>query len=226
MITTAQSAADGIVRLDDLYSFVSQHARAETRFEAYARNNKLGREYSRMCARLTATIPDAAGVYLWGRYEKNLYWQNIYFGMAGSDKSLRKRILEELKDERVFVWHHFLRKDDIQALRKNRLSELGHTGDPSYRASERALLKVHSTCIIWATLKEVDVRGIETDMIEALNPAANISRPAPTRILQKEAGKVFECFRSVIHRERPECASTLDQQIDDRKEGLRSSARA
>ena len=69
----------------------------------------------------------------------------------------------------------------------------------------RALGKTGSTHIAWVAnrdLENAEVQDIESDLIETLNPRANISHPVPGVILQKHTKEIIAAFRSLIHEHR------------------------
>jgi hypothetical protein len=69
----------------------------------------------------------------------------------------------------------------------------------------RALEKKDSTHIAWVAdpdLENSAVQTIESDLIETLNPRANISHPVPRVILQKHTKEIIAGFRSLIHEHR------------------------
>lgn len=58
---------------------------------------------------------------------------------------------------------------------------------------------------MWAEtplLTNDEVRLVEADLIEALNPIANVARPTPPDSLQAITEKVFASFRQLIHQHR------------------------
>ena len=66
----------------------------------------------------------------------------------------------------------------------------------------RALEKKDSTHIAWVAdpdLSNAAVQDIESDLIETLDPQANISHPVPRTILQKHTKEIIGEFRSLIH---------------------------
>ena len=192
-------ALSGIVSLSDLYTFTRQNC--EDQEALRLERTALGRQYSQLCDQVTEPILDAQGFYLWGRYDAKGLWRNTYLGMAGfgNHKSLRKRIREELKDERCGVWRAVYSEDDLMAIR-----ERIHEG--KYRAEWiRGMRKAGTTHIVWAAAPGVpaaDVKNVEADLIEALNPIANVKRPAPPRHLQDDATEVFRSLRRAIHQGR------------------------
>lgn len=101
-----------ILSLSPLYDFVIKHRSAGD--DAWRlRVSRIGKEYCDICKEITEPIDEERGFYLWGRYDHKRSWHSIYLGMAGFKKdktNLRRRIVEELKDERAFVWR-FVRSE-------------------------------------------------------------------------------------------------------------------
>jgi hypothetical protein len=134
------------------------------------------------------------GFYLWGFYNHRNFWVNVYLGMSEKGKKtsdLRARIMEELKDDRAFVWREFCPTDKVMAL------------DPKYQTVvRRALRKAGSTHIFWVAephLAQDEFESIEYDLIEAMNPTGNRRRLTPSKRVQPEAGKILNIFREMIH---------------------------
>lgn len=189
----------GTALLTELYDFAKGHYKdAEAvRLE----RTETGKQYSQLCKRIALRIDEAQGFYLWGTYSEKGLWENIYLGMAGygDHKSLRKRIREELMDERAFVWRRVYTRDELEAIRLKI-----HGG--KYRAEwERGMRKAGSTHIVWVSAPGIapgHVQDVESDLIEALNPRANRRRLPPPDFLQPEAKEIFGYFRESIHRNR------------------------
>lgn len=173
-------------------------------------NGPCGRDYGKLVTRLAQSIADLQGLYIWGYYESNGLWRTIYLGKAGLGRtaSLRARITEELKEERALIWRGKHSGLDDEAL--ERLWPGHYPPSPGSKASEnhvkRALSKAGSTHIIWVATPEIDnghVARIEADLIESLNPSANVQRPAPTSGLQEMTVSVIQRFKAEMHRHRP-----------------------
>jgi hypothetical protein len=67
---------------------------------------------------------------------------------------------------------------------------------------QRSIRKAGSTHIIWAPTSKLDnhtVRRLQAELIEALNPTANVQRPTPSSQVLVEATDVFSHFRRTIH---------------------------
>jgi hypothetical protein len=107
----------GMISLRDIGAFVQEHKGDE---DALNLKTPLGREYARLCDSLTSPIDDAPGFYLWGSYDQRKYWHSIYLGKAGFGKAagLKRRICEELKDERCCLWLAVLPREELQAIRE------------------------------------------------------------------------------------------------------------
>lgn len=205
----------GIINLKPLYDFVRLHKDDMTALNG---NSRKGREYGRECLKCVDSVGKRQGFYLWGFFESNGLWRNVYLGKAGLGKSasLRSRILEELKDERWFVWRNFW--DELY------LRELGGSIYPrkwnEYAMHvDRAFRKARSTHIVWVltpNLTNKDVLRVEADLIEAMNPGANHQRPTPPSSLQQDTAKVFEILRQRVHDARP--SASKGQPLQDIEE--------
>ena len=190
-----------IVDLRKLYTYAKHNPSGE----ALHGKSQAGREYGQLVKRLTEEIADKRGFYLWGKYDKNSLWRNVYLGKAGYSKTanLRARIAEELKDEKWFLW--------VSLLNKLEMSSLGAQYYPKQwkkyeKGLERTLKKAGSTYIIWVAtpaLNEQHFTKIEAELIETLNPIANMQRPAPTLDLQIETVEIIRQFRKQIQKSRP-----------------------
>jgi hypothetical protein len=202
----------GHASLDKLYSFVLKHRAAKDALDLV--RSARGKEYSRVCKEISDPIPSCQGFYLWGRYDKRRCWHSIYLGIAGfkeEKKNLKKRILEELKDERGFVWLHVFSKDEL-------LEEVKGLYDKPHKW-KRPILKEGATEIFWAPtphFADAELKRIEADLIEALNPTANLSRPTPVSVLQSDTAAVFTQFREAIHAQRPAKPTALHRSVDAR----------
>jgi len=193
----------GFTSLRPLYDFL----RSNPDPKGLERGSPVRRGYGLTAKRICAEIAPAQGFYLWGRYENNGLWQNIYLGKAGFGKTahLRARILEELKDERVCIWRAFVSEETlVKAGEKNH----GTMWRIYQSHMTRSLKKTGTTHIAWVAdpdhLEDAAVKNIESDLIETLNPRANISRPVPPVSLQKHTKEIIAEFRSLIHAHRDE----------------------
>ncbi|WP_430220009.1 hypothetical protein [Paenalcaligenes sp. Me131] len=171
-----------------------------------------GRKYGKKVKEITASLPSDAGFYLWGFYTSVGLWRSVYLGKAGYgvSTSLRSRIDEELRDERPFAWcEHQMNTDHIWQKWKNPDNIPGHEPSPKARQHfDRSIRKAGSTHVIAVSLpvSEIDnksISSIEADLIETLNPIANVQRPRPHSSLQDKTIEVIRVFKDSIHSHRP-----------------------
>lgn len=191
----------GILDLHPLIKYVDEGDRVGKSLCGYSSS---GREYGTLANDLTVSIPEDPGFYLWGSYAKNRLWKNIYLGKAGYGRMthLRARILEELKDERQFLWCPFLTDEALFAKGKECYPRMWETYKNHWK---RAIAKAGASHIIWASAPEVEnsqVLDIEKDLIETMNPSANLKRPVPPSSLQPVTKEVIGFFRYEIHKNR------------------------
>lgn len=160
-----------------------------------------------------AWVPADQGVYLWGNYGRNGLWTNVYFGKAGFGQGARLngRLLEELRDERIFA---YVRPGCSEEEESARLLTLAEANSPArmwdkYKNHNlRSVRKRGTTHIAWVSVPRVaphEVGELEAELIESLNPRANMVRAAPPTVagLAAVAGDVFRELRQVIHAHRP-----------------------
>jgi len=191
----------GIITLGPLYDVIRKSADRRLLPKLDGKNAP-GRLYTRTCTEIADCIPDTQGFYLWGTFEQNKLWRNIYLGKAGAGRNarLRKRILEELKDERAFAFRAFFSPSALEDIR----TEIH--GDKYRREWKRSVRKEGTTYIVWVSTphieNEKDVLRIEADLIESMNPSANLERHAPPQSLQSDTREIFGLFRIRIHEQR------------------------
>lgn len=164
---------------------------------------------------LCQTIDDLGGFYMWGKYEKsNSLWRTIYLGKSKKAKtsSLRARILEELKDEKSFLW-----RGEPPKLNERQIFRIIHKHyhpNKKYKNSlydpsdyfKRVFKKKEASHIIWVsmqTLGNSKLLSVEADLIETLNPSANAQRPRPTSELQTTTIEIIKLMKHLIHEHRP-----------------------
>jgi len=115
---------------------------------------------------------------------------------------LHSRILEELKDQRCCLWRAVLTTDELLAAGAGHYASMWHKYQQDW---ERAFRKAGTTHIAWvadSALSNRAVANIESDLIETLNPSANVSRPVPPVSLQEHTHEVIRHFRREIHADR------------------------
>jgi hypothetical protein len=193
------------ISLRILYSFVEHHRKEYE--QALNPQQHLGKQFYEECEKLTQGIKDVQGIYVWGTFDHRKYWNSIYLGKAGlgnQKKLLHDRITEELKDERCFLWRRVLSEEALFCA-----GPKVHRGGQEkwdeyiHKAWRRSVKKARTTHIIYAPTKAAldnnDVRRVEAELIEALRPEANVSKPVPPSHVIKEAARIFSHFRRTIH---------------------------
>lgn len=186
-----------LLLLKPVYDFIQNLALDEDPLSALSDK----KEYTRLCRALVRPVDRCQGFYLWGCYDRKGLWTNIYLGKAGTGRTtcLRSRMLDEIIKERMCFW--------LSRYSEKKLLETGiqlHRDKWSQysKNARRAFLKVGSTHIIWIPtehLNDIDILRVEADLIEAMNPRANLVRPAPPSSLQADTRNIFEQFRFQIH---------------------------
>ncbi|OGX46680.1 MAG: hypothetical protein A2216_02950 [Omnitrophica WOR_2 bacterium RIFOXYA2_FULL_45_12] len=207
-----RSLKSGILSLHPLYEFLElDHDKAGL----YGKSSK-GRNYGKVVDEICRIIVATQGFYLWGRYERNGLWRNIYLGKAGFGRTahLRARIKEELKDERACIWRAFVSVRTMEVAGERNYPRMWH----QYKKHmHRALKKTGAAHIVWVTdpqLANSQVQNIESDLIETLSPSANMSRPVPPVTLQEHTKTIIGEFRKLIH------AHRLERFLADRRDFL------
>ena len=200
-----------IIELDALHKLTRKY-NADKTGELFNVKGDIGKEYAKAVAGLVRTIPKEQGFYVWGSFSRNGLWKTVYVGKAGFGKTatLNARILEELKDERAFLWRWDANCTtvetawpELQPLVSKYFSNKESVLPERLHAHfKRALRKNKSTHIVWISrnqLSNVDVQRIEADLIETLNPTVNVQRPVPSSGLQEETINIIREFKQVIH---------------------------
>ena len=189
----------GIIALEELYAF----ARRDPSGEALNRNSSIGRKYGKLVDRVKESIPKKKGVYLWGKYEINGLWKNIYIGQSGDGPTARLQWRigdEELKKEGgAIFWLPIIGKENLIMICRENYPNAGNYW-------ERGLAKAETTRVIWVVtppdLNNDDIKEVESDLIETMNPRVNKDRPVPPNTRQQITLKIIGEFRRRIHENR------------------------
>lgn len=166
----------GIMPLEPLHQYVKNqdpHGRS-----LHGKSHD-GRIYGKHAKALTEQIAEMRGFYLWGTFGTEGKWKNIYVGRSriGKTSHLRARVLEELKDEKHFLWRSIYSEDELLTIGRQ------HYPDMWFRYRNHwilALEKTGTTHIAWTAtpdLTDEQVHDIEPYIIKELNPTANKKRP-------------------------------------------------
>lgn len=154
--------------LFDIYTYVSRHPK----FVSGVNGDM--REYTQLVNTVMDGVPKQAGWYLWGRFNNVGFWETVYLGKAGNQKtsSLYARLREELLDERAAFWATVYGSEpterQFQKIYKNK-----------YGPGTRTYRKCGVHFIVWLGVDEVteaDVKAEEQTLITLYRPAVNIQR--------------------------------------------------
>ncbi|NIM18747.1 MAG: hypothetical protein GTO51_00620 [Candidatus Latescibacteria bacterium] len=190
--------------LKKLYDFAWNDDRTG---EALLQNSPTGRQYGKLARSVAEPVSLYQGIYMWGRYDEQRRWINLYIGRSGKGKShLQGRIVQELIDDRNIFWEPIFTKRQLQEhCRRN------YPGREDYVKNwDRALNRSRATHIVWVetgTALPKDIADIESELIEILNPRGNTQLPKPPKEAHDLTIEVIECFRKEINRRRFEKSS-------------------
>ncbi len=135
----------------------------------------LQKEYANLLKELAKDVPQKPGWYLWGRFNDMGWWETIYLGKAGKQKtsSLHTRLFGELRDEGVIAfWSQvYGREPTLKQLAKLRDGKW----DPN-----RSLRKTGSQIVIWVSVEdaisEEEIKSQEDLLIKLYRPTHNAAR--------------------------------------------------
>ena len=194
----------GTICLEPLYEIVSN----DTKGLAIKGESQEGRAYGKQASLITNSINENQGLYLWGKYTDSGAWRSIYLGKSNTGKTsnLRARILEELKDERLFLWWRrtYFSENVFLDLYKDHYDNFTPKSENNFY---RSIKKWGTTHIIWVSFDDddigySDIKILESDLIEILNPIVNDQRPPPENNLAVISVEIIKHLRDEIHRNR------------------------
>ncbi len=131
------------------------------------------RLYGKLCGELTKNIPQISGWYFWGCFNERSIWNFIYIGKAentGHIASLRYRIADELKTERMCFWAEVV--GDQKTFADQSSAFVGRFDQDA----KRALRKKGSHFIIWVgdfSLPRKQIEPEEKILISRYGPPGN-----------------------------------------------------
>lgn len=148
----------------------------------YDRRNWTG--YTKVRRQVMWSVPEESGWYAWLFISADIT-QVIYIGKGENTGrwNIRRRLDDELKNERVAFWN---------------------TSHWNPQPTGREVLKKGTSHIAWVMIKEVTpeaVLEVERSLIEEFSPSANIQRDAPRGAHPELARQVIARFVSEITQE-------------------------
>lgn len=187
-----------IIDLAPLYD----HAVTDLQCISLPLKTKEGRAFSKVIKECLSSIPKQAGFYTWF---KAGVARPIYVGKASEGKTchLHARLLEEVKEERGFLWAGELighTEDHLHAIWQDYYPDQpGKNG--GRRHITRSIRKRNSTHIVVIPAPSLDkesVGSIENHLIKMLAPEVNASLGKRLPEHTEYATQIAEIFRSEI----------------------------
>jgi len=181
----------GISSLRPLFDY----AENDFNCEALDGDGEKGLEFGRMVSDVVQEIPDSPGFFLWGRFESNKAWRNIFLGHSGN---LKANIREQISDNRASIYSFF--QNEKPLIKKCVEYFNGRYWHQWLDAIERLR---SATYIAWCVSTHAQDTSIRALLIEIMNPITNINRPLPSSGFDKSpAIEVIQNFNRVITTER------------------------
>ncbi len=193
----------GIINLATLYEYLEEKGYAK---EILSGRTEIAKGYSKKAKKLCGDIKNQQGVYLWGYYNQEKLWITQYAGQASgkTNGTLKARLLNELRVERLFLWGN---RQDYDAVHKFACDCYTNQPKVNYHFT-RAGLKKGSTFILWYALDQVlekrMLNQLEAVLIEAFDPVGNKMHPMSDLGMHEIADteKMIASFRDLIHSSR------------------------
>lgn len=139
------------------------------------------RSFETLVERMTARLPDAPGVTLWGAYRDDFRWTPIF--IAGHP-SLRQGVRDTLVAERALFWSERHLVAELQ-----RLLPDGSDGDEALAQAYRKRACAH---LFWHTLHaDDDLDVVGDDLVRYFRPAANDLEEGPP---QRAGERALQCI--------------------------------
>ena len=139
------------------------------------KNGTLQKNYKSIIDKLIDNVPsNKPGWYLWGKFNSMGWWETIYLGKAGKQKtsSLRTRLYDELREECVVFWSEVYGTETIIKQHKKLYD---NKYDPT-----RSLRKSGSQFVVWVAVEDnINEKGIkeqEDILIKIYRPTHNAAR--------------------------------------------------
>jgi len=139
-------------------------------------NKKKQAEYSQLIKHIIADVPQLPGWYLWGKFNDMGWWETVYLGKAGKQKtsSLYTRLYDELREECIAFWAQVYGREPMLKLNAKRPNAY------KYRPPLRDLRKVGAQMVVWLAvdepIDEEEVKYQEDLLIKIYRPTHNAAR--------------------------------------------------
>ena len=141
----------------------------------YIKDRQSQAEYSKLIKATIADVPEQPGWYWWGRFNDMGWWETVYLGKAGKQKtsSLHTRLYDELREECIAFWAEIYGSEPMLKQHKPITDKYG-------TAPTRALRKRGSQIVIWVAVEdeisEEEIKRQEDLLIKLYRPTHNAAR--------------------------------------------------
>lgn len=140
----------------------------------YLAGRKPQAEYSKLINATISDVPVLPGWYWWGKFNDMGWWETVYLGKAGKQKtsSLRTRLYDELREECIAFWSEVYGREPML---KQHTPITKKYGPPT-----RALRKMGSQMVVWVAVEdeitEAEIKRQEDLLIKIYRPTHNAAR--------------------------------------------------
>lgn len=132
------------------------------------------RAYSELINTTLGDVPERPGWYLWGRFNDMGWWETVYLGKAGRQKtsSLHTRLYDELREECTAFWAQVYGREPMV---QQYLKLYDNKYDPT-----RSLRKTGAIFVVWVAvdddISEEEIKRQEDLLIKLYRPTHNAAR--------------------------------------------------
>ena len=163
----------GMLTLKPLYDVIASHPKEAGETVPLAER----RFYRRAAKDLCVSLPQEQGFYLWGRFEANGLWRNIYLGKGRlrsycPDPSRARLTRRVARRKRMPLGS----EDPERGSPRRYPSSISHGIRPCHEGKQGLLTSSGCQILSFRTTSYVTSRR---DLIETMAPRANLSRPVP-----------------------------------------------
>lgn len=168
-----------IIDLEPLYS----HAAGDSEYISIKLKSGPGRVLSNLITNLVSIVPKLPGIYVWGHFDCAGDWKYDYVGKSwsGITSHLYARLLEEIKEERGFLWCGSRIGVTESMLIERHLQNHPERPGKNFSVNHitRAMRKRDATHIVVVAMEGMsneNIRALESNLIAMLKPRGNSQR--------------------------------------------------
>jgi len=153
--------------------------------------------YSKLINSIVNDVPTLPGWYLWGKFNDMGWWETVYLGKAGKQKtsSLHTRLYDELREECIAFWAEVYGREPM-------ISQHNKYWADKYGPPTRALRKNGSRFVVWVgvanDISEADIKKQEYLLIKLYRPTHNAARWNQTEKHDEFTEKIESAIESEV----------------------------